>query len=116
MDKRDNDRATLLRVALDVAHRLTQFETYGGSEARALGALKRRCPQFDESQYGQALSHAIAMVRDARRLVDSRAQQLLRDPAEVDDLVPKLRERQPGFADDEYHSIMRWMLYYWHER
>jgi hypothetical protein len=111
-----------LEVALDVARRRRDFESYG-SENKALRALRRRCPNFAPAEYEDALNRAYRLYDVAEELVASHKAALwanLEAPdgqvpyaTLYDDLVEQARIRCPGFHAHSYSSTLGW-IWFWH--
>ena len=109
----------LLDAASDVAVRLCAFESYRGSQRRALGALRRRQPGFSHSVYEQVLQAAVVLFETARAMVDAEFTRMREGaPVEgwVDRVAASLAARCPGFPQSTYLDLLHWIDLYYHRR
>lgn len=109
----------LLDAASEVALNLRAHDSYRASRRRALAALKRRQPGFDDGRYRSVLDAAIELFDTARRLVDEHHASARRSAAEwgpwPDVLVEPLAARCPGFPPSTYVSLLNWIDLYYHQ-
>ena len=109
----------LLDHAADVARHLVAFESYRGSQSRAVVALRRRAPGFSGDQYERALSKAIQMFKAARKLVaDNMAlpsAEYQESGFDADVLVQMVSAEQPGFPRSTYVWVVDWIDLYYHQ-
>ena len=105
----------LLDTAVDVARRLRVLDEYG-SVARATGALRRRRPGFEPSDYARALTSALELLDRARVLAEENRPELQRrGQLSVSDRQQHARELErhhPGFPPATYDWLIGWVIYY----
>lgn len=114
-------QSSLHDSAVEVAHRLTQLDSYGGSAPRALKALERRHPGREPEEYAEALERAVALFARAREMVEENVTELwsryrAEERVEVGPLVPVLGAAFPEFSPASCSSALAWMFYFWHLR
>ena len=108
----------MLVVAFDVARRLKDYGSYGGSEAKACKAISRRSVGFQSQQYEDALFKAVRLYEVTDELVERYKEQLWRtyetpQGLDVTDILEEAERLCPGFSASTYNSAI-WWLFFWH--
>jgi hypothetical protein len=112
-------RSELLDHAVDVAGNLLAFDSYNGSQTRAVAALRRRVPGFTDEQYKRALAKAIQMFKTARKVVANNMVKPSREYRESgfdsQVLAGIVRAEEPGFRRSTYAWLVQWIDLYYHQ-
>jgi hypothetical protein len=114
-------RGQLLDTATNVAWRFKAYDSYGGDEATAIRAIRRKCPGFSSRQYANAFAGALQLYDAVDTQVRERASEFWDAHNSGDDSWPRLldcdlRSHFPSFRLSTFRILVGMMFYYWHMR
>jgi len=115
----NRSRSEFLDIAFDVARRLKDFDSYGGSKRNACKAIARRCDGLTSTQCEIALEKAILLYDTAEELVEKHKEKLWQTYNKPEGLsvgnilCAELKASCPGFKLSTYRSAISW-LFFWH--
>jgi hypothetical protein len=118
----NRDIELLQNKALETAQRLIDYDSYGKNEAKAIAALKKKCPDMDKELYELWFKKAVAAHKDALVYVKQNSEQawdLYKQNQEKVNLLPMaevFHENHPEFTVEQLHGTLGFIFYYWHLR
>lgn len=114
-------RGELLDVATAVAWRFRAYGSYGGNQATAIRAIRRRRGGFTARQYANAFTKTLELYDVVQLLVNEHADEFWAVHNRGDESWPKqfdreLSNRCSGFRRSTLRSLVGMTFYYWHMR
>lgn len=112
---------TLDAAAFDVARSLYAYRRYGGSQTKALAALRRRASGFSADEYALVLTTFVELYRVAQQAVADNvlapsAERTVAAFADIDHAacMKQLDAIRPGDAVAVKEQILGWSIMYWY--
>ena len=113
-------RGELYSAASTVAWYFRAYRAYGENKARAIRALKGRCPGFSAVQYRNALDKALALYDAVQVLIHENGDRMwaAHDAGEPyhELFDAELKERFSGFRKSTFGLMVGMSFYWWHLR
>ena len=116
--KKRVSRGQFLSVAAEVAWNFRAYQRYDRKPAKAIQALKRRCPGFSDIQYRNAFDKSVALYEAVQVLLRKNRDRVW-DAYDAKEPYQKLFDEElsrrfPGFTKTALRTMVWMSFFYWY--